>query len=148
MTELNTKLSPCVLFTSYSITTLFYASLVELTLFLFHTLGGKCLQIDREFACFDLPPPMEDVCVKSTPGLPSWIHIGYLPHIVYLTHISTLRNLYTRHIFDAYCLHDAYLFTDCGVRPLRGQGKIVGGEKSAFGDWPWQVGVKQSFFLL
>ena len=22
---------------------------------------------------------------------------------------------------------------------MRGQGRIVGGEKSKFGDWPWQV---------
>ena len=25
------------------------------------------------------------------------------------------------------------------MRPLRGQGRIVGGKKSKFGDWPWQV---------
>ena len=32
-------------------------------------------------------------------------------------------------------------FEDCGVRPLgrSNQGKIVGGKKSVFGDWPWQV---------
>ncbi len=36
------------------------------------------------------------------------------------------------------------LFLDCGVRPLRGQGRIVGGEKSAFGDWPWQVRTTRS----
>ena len=36
-----------------------------------------------------------------------------------------------------------HLCSDCGVRPLRGQGtaRIVGGEKSKFGDWPWQVGI-------
>ena len=39
--------------------------------------------------------------------------------------------------------HCIYLdIADCGVRPLRGQGRIVGGKKSKFGDWPWQV----SFF--
>merc|ERR1712117_951713 len=36
---------------------------------------------------------------------------------------------------------------DCGVRPLRGQGRIVGGKKSKFGDWPWQVLVKESTWL-
>lgn len=33
------------------------------------------------------------------------------------------------------------------MRPLRGQGRIVGGEKSKFGDWPWQVLVKESTWL-
>lgn len=30
---------------------------------------------------------------------------------------------------------------------MRGQGRIVGGEKSKFGDWPWQVLVKESTWL-
>ena len=33
------------------------------------------------------------------------------------------------------------------MRPLRGQGRIVGGEKFKFGDWPWQVLVKESTWL-
>ena len=36
---------------------------------------------------------------------------------------------------------------DCGVRPLRGSGRIVGGTKTKFGDWPWQVLVKESTWL-
>ena len=39
------------------------------------------------------------------------------------------------------------LFSDCGVRPLRGTGRIVGGTKTKFGDWPWQVLVKESTWL-
>ena len=38
-------------------------------------------------------------------------------------------------------------FSDCGVRPLRGTGRIVGGTKTKFGDWPWQVLVKESTWL-
>ena len=56
-----------------------YASHVELTLILFHTLWGKCLQIYREFPCFDLPP-LEDACVIITPIIPSWMDgltLGY-----------------------------------------------------------------------
>ena len=37
--------------------------------------------------------------------------------------------------------------SDCGVRPIRGQGRIVGGKASTFGDWPWQVLVKESTWL-
>ena len=37
--------------------------------------------------------------------------------------------------------------SDCGVRPLRGSGRIVGGTKTKFGDWPWQVLVKESTWL-
>ncbi len=40
-----------------------------------------------------------------------------------------------------------YIFSDCGVRPLRGTGRIVGGTKTKFGDWPWQVLVKESTWL-
>lgn len=36
---------------------------------------------------------------------------------------------------------------DCGVRPIRGNGRIVGGTESSFGDWPWQVLVKESTWL-
>ena len=47
-------------------------------------------------------------------------------------------------------LYSALFFVclDCGVRPLRGQGRIVGGEKSNFGDWPWQVRTKQTIFMV
>ena len=38
--------------------------------------------------------------------------------------------------------------SDCGVRPLRGQGRIVGGKKSKFGDWPWQVRAREHSSLL
>ena len=37
-------------------------------------------------------------------------------------------------------------FTDCGVRPIR-EGRIVGGRETQFGDWPWQVLVKESTLL-
>lgn len=33
------------------------------------------------------------------------------------------------------------------MRPLRGQGRIVGGNKTKFGDWPWQVLVKETTWL-
>ena len=36
--------------------------------------------------------------------------------------------------------------SDCGVRPIR-EGRIVGGRETAFGDWPWQVLVKESTLL-
>ncbi|CAN7984352.1 unnamed protein product [Ixodes hexagonus] len=35
----------------------------------------------------------------------------------------------------------------CGVRPLRPQGRIVGGRNSFFGEWPWQVLVKEATWL-
>ncbi|XP_077562671.1 uncharacterized protein LOC144178587 isoform X1 [Haemaphysalis longicornis] len=37
--------------------------------------------------------------------------------------------------------------THCGVRPLRPQGRIVGGRNSFFGEWPWQVLVKEATWL-
>lgn len=37
-------------------------------------------------------------------------------------------------------------FTDCGVRPIR-EARIVGGRETQFGDWPWQVLVKESTIL-
>jgi hypothetical protein len=56
------------------------------------------------------------------------------PHV--LAHIKSANreSLATVHLNSFFLL-----ILDCGVRPLRGQGRIVGGEKSAFGDWPWQV---------
>ena len=36
--------------------------------------------------------------------------------------------------------------SDCGVRPIR-EGRIVGGRETQFGDWPWQVLVKESTLL-
>ena len=60
MTELNINL--CIIYIVLHHGTLY----VELTLFIFHTLWGQCLQIDREFPCFDLPP-LENACVKNTP---------------------------------------------------------------------------------
>lgn len=38
------------------------------------------------------------------------------------------------------------MVSDCGVRPIR-EGRIVGGRESQFGDWPWQVLVKESAFI-
>src|SRR5699024_9926980 len=35
----------------------------------------------------------------------------------------------------------------CGVRPLRPTGRVVGGRNAAFGEWPWQVLIKESGFL-
>ena len=39
-----------------------------------------------------------------------------------------------------------FYFKDCGVRPIR-EGRIVGGRETQFGDWPWQVLVKESTLL-
>ncbi|CAG0887163.1 unnamed protein product [Cyprideis torosa] len=35
----------------------------------------------------------------------------------------------------------------CGVRPIPRQGRIVGGKRTKFGDWPWQVLVRESTWL-
>ncbi|XP_026742366.1 serine protease lint, partial [Trichoplusia ni] len=35
----------------------------------------------------------------------------------------------------------------CGVRPLAKTGRIVGGKNTKFGDWPWQVLVRESTWL-
>lgn len=35
----------------------------------------------------------------------------------------------------------------CGVRPLRPTGRVVGGRNAAFGEWPWQVLIKESGWL-
>lgn len=37
--------------------------------------------------------------------------------------------------------------TDCGVRPLAREGRIVNGERADFGEWPWQALVKESTWL-
>ena len=39
------------------------------------------------------------------------------------------------------------LSADCGVRMIPKQGRIVGGTKTHFGDWPWTVLVKESTWL-
>ena len=43
------------------------------------------------------------------------------------------------------------IFSDCGVRPIREgrdrEARIVGGKETQFGDWPWQVLVKESTLL-
>ncbi|RZF33359.1 hypothetical protein LSTR_LSTR007704 [Laodelphax striatellus] len=36
---------------------------------------------------------------------------------------------------------------DCGVRPLMKNGRIVGGKGSTFGEWPWQVLVREATWL-
>ncbi|KPI96543.1 Serine proteinase stubble [Papilio xuthus] len=35
----------------------------------------------------------------------------------------------------------------CGVRPLVKSGRIVGGKNASFGDWPWQVLIRESSWL-
>ncbi|XP_045538320.1 serine protease filzig isoform X2 [Papilio machaon] len=35
----------------------------------------------------------------------------------------------------------------CGVRPLVKSGRIVGGKNASFGDWPWQVLIRESTWL-
>ena len=52
------KFSPCILFTSYSITALFMRHMLNLPSF-FSTLFGGSVYRWKEFPCFDLPP-LED----------------------------------------------------------------------------------------
>ena len=35
-------------------------------------------------------------------------------------------------------------FADCGVRPLVRKSRIVGGRRSDYGKWPWQVLIRES----
>lgn len=35
----------------------------------------------------------------------------------------------------------------CGVRPMIKSGRIVGGKGAVFGEWPWQVLVRESTWL-
>ncbi|XP_076167750.1 transmembrane serine protease filzig [Ptiloglossa arizonensis] len=39
------------------------------------------------------------------------------------------------------------LRSQCGVRPLVREGKIVGGKAAAFGKWPWQVLIREATWL-
>lgn len=36
---------------------------------------------------------------------------------------------------------------ECGVRPQVKSGRIVGGKSAIFGEWPWQVLVRESTWL-
>jgi len=35
-------------------------------------------------------------------------------------------------------------FADCGVRPMVPEARIVGGRRSDYGKWPWQVLIRES----
>lgn len=37
--------------------------------------------------------------------------------------------------------------TECGIRPHVKSGRIVGGKGATFGEWPWQVLVRESTWL-
>lgn len=39
------------------------------------------------------------------------------------------------------------LFSECGIRPLMKSGRIVGGKGATFGEFPWQVLVRESTWL-
>ncbi|XP_054003076.1 serine protease filzig [Hylaeus anthracinus] len=39
------------------------------------------------------------------------------------------------------------LRSQCGIRPLIREGKIVGGKAAAFGKWPWQVLIREATWL-
>ena len=49
-------------------------------------------------------------------------------------------------LFITHSIFFYFFISDCGVRPIR-EGRIVGGRETAFGDWPWQVLVKESTLL-
>ena len=95
VTELNTNSPPVILLLPLCIVYIIlhhvtlYASHIELTLFLCDTLWGKCLQIDREFPCFDLPP-LDDACVKNTPTI--------------YTFLPTLILGFNRHWYISHCI--------------------------------------------
>lgn len=38
-------------------------------------------------------------------------------------------------------------YVECGVRPHVKSARIVGGKAAQFGEWPWQVLVKESTWL-
>lgn len=40
-----------------------------------------------------------------------------------------------------------YFSTECGIRPLVKSGRIVGGKAATFGEWPWQVLVREATWL-
>jgi len=36
------------------------------------------------------------------------------------------------------------VLTDCGVRPMVPEARIVGGRRADYGQWPWQVLIRES----
>ena len=50
---------------------------------------------------------------------------------------SLLKLLIIRAMYNSFDL-------DCGVRPMAPEARIVGGRRSDYGRWPWQVLIRES----
>ncbi|KAG8035020.1 hypothetical protein G9C98_005442 [Cotesia typhae] len=68
--------------------------------------------------------------------------------------VSTTQKIEFQQTTEAYSASETTLFSttpdfrrECGVRPMIKTGRVVGGRNATFGEWPWQVLVREATWL-
>ena len=63
-------------------------------------------------------------------------------------HVTSTLYSNNRFLQDVLSMSNMCCVLECGVRPLMQKtGRIVGGKGATFGEWPWQVLVRESTWL-
>lgn len=65
-----------------------------------------------------------------------------MPHLI----VYLVNQEYTNKV-KLSLVNNRFFFLECGIRPLLKSGRIVGGRGAVFGEFPWQVLVRESTWL-